>query len=664
MWPLGPKLQDQCSGFRMDKEKSHLTEQLLSLTLEIIYLLTGEDYGPLKKSIDDGTPCTGLHTPGELGATRSPTTLLPSHPIYERNNEQKILDLTNKMIQLLTGEVPIRCEDVTVYLSMEEWEYLEGHQELYKDTLMEDHQTLASPDGPKTDTQETCPRLLRAPDHGEENHSVFTDCSNETNEINKYKCNKVEDFSMWQVEAAPQIKGRRRDATSKEQHKETIIDLTPDVSCVTPQRCYSPPYAERAFRKHNEDENLNIVIIDIEEDDEEYVGSEQQCKMETQVPRGVRTALEDSSQFSGIRRLPPSALSVDQTLHPTADYSSEVQQFAQNPDLHSFHYNYEQYFQEPGVKVQPKGRSHPHVCTECGKCFPRNNDLVMHKRLHRGKVPLVCSVCGKCFPSNSHLLIHLRIHAGEKPFSCSECGKSFKSNSHLVTHIRIHRGEKPFVCPECGKSFNDKSNFGRHKRIHTGEKPFACSECGKGFNRKANLLIHQRTHTGEKPFACCDCGKRYTSKAELVRHKVFHMEGKQFSCLECGQKFNEKSSLLIHQMIHKGEKPFSCVDCGKCFANNSQLVTHKRIHKGEKPFVCLECGRSFNDKSNFIRHKKIHTGEKPFACFECGKFFNRRANLLLHQRTHTGEKPFTCSQCGKCFTSNSGLLVHQRLHFT
>ncbi|XP_044151866.1 zinc finger protein 2-like [Bufo gargarizans] len=647
----------------MDQEKSHVTEQILSFTLEIIYLLTGDNYGPLKKTLSS---C--LDIPGKLSRTQNPITLPSFHPIYERNNEQKILELTNKIIHLLTGEVPIRYQDVTVYFSMEEWEYLEGHKDLYKDFIMETHQRLKSLDGSKRNTEERSTSPLCPQDAKVENQTVIQDCVMKPNEVSK-KHNKVEDVSMWEVEVAPKIKGKRMNAVSEQQQKETIIDLTPEVYSVTPERCTSPPYPapyalnEKSFKKQNEDENLNIVIIDIEEEDEEYIGDDQQCKMEAQVPRGVSTALEDSGQSSGIS--PPSIPKNNdfyQNFLPGANYNSEMQ-FAQNPDFHSFHYRHELYFQDPGVKPQPKVGNKQYICTECGKCFSRNNDLVMHKRLHRGKVPLVCSVCGKCFPSNSHLLIHLRIHAGEKPFSCLECDKRFKSNSHLVTHLRIHRGEKPFICPDCGKSFNDKSNFGRHKRIHTGEKPFTCSECGKGFNRKANLLIHQRTHTGEKPFACCDCGKRYTSKAELVRHKIFHMEGKQFSCLECDEKCNEKSSLLLHQMIHKGEKPFSCADCGKCFANNSQLVTHERIHKGEKPFVCQECGKSFNDKSNFIRHKKIHTGEKPFACFECGKVFNRRANLLLHQRTHTGEKPFACSHCGKCFTSNSGLVVHQRLHY-
>ncbi|XP_073467754.1 gastrula zinc finger protein XlCGF66.1-like [Aquarana catesbeiana] len=121
---------DQMTGpMRMEEDRSHMTEKILNLTLEIIYLLTGERF-PLVKSGDHititMTPCDSLKP--------------------ERPNMEKIVEITKKMMELLTGEVPIRCQDVTVYFSMEEWEYLEGHKDLYKDVMMDNQPPLTSPE--------------------------------------------------------------------------------------------------------------------------------------------------------------------------------------------------------------------------------------------------------------------------------------------------------------------------------------------------------------------------------------------------------------------------------------------------------------------------------------------------------------------------------------
>ncbi|XP_077346112.1 uncharacterized protein LOC143989712 [Lithobates pipiens] len=119
-------IDQMTAPMRMEEDRSHMTEKILNLTLEIIYLLTGERF-PLVKS------------GGHMTITVPPCDSLKP----ERHNMEKILEVTKKMMDLLTGEVPIRCQDVTVYFSMEEWEYLEGHKDLYKDVMMDNQQDLS-----------------------------------------------------------------------------------------------------------------------------------------------------------------------------------------------------------------------------------------------------------------------------------------------------------------------------------------------------------------------------------------------------------------------------------------------------------------------------------------------------------------------------------------
>ncbi|XP_044151125.1 uncharacterized protein LOC122939174 isoform X4 [Bufo gargarizans] len=118
----------------MDGDGDKMAERMLDLTLEILLLLTGEDYSTVKKT--------------------------SSNLMHEKNNE-KILEVVHKMMELLTGEVPLRCQDVAVYFSMEEWEYLEGDKGLYKEVKMEEDQPLTSPErSSQRTTPERCPRPL------------------------------------------------------------------------------------------------------------------------------------------------------------------------------------------------------------------------------------------------------------------------------------------------------------------------------------------------------------------------------------------------------------------------------------------------------------------------------------------------------------------------
>ncbi|XP_077109908.1 gastrula zinc finger protein XlCGF66.1-like isoform X2 [Ranitomeya variabilis] len=459
---------------RMDRERDKMAERILCLTLEILFRLTGEDYTVVKK-----TSCECCQDPVSEGRGRplSPIMGPPPHLlIHEDINDQKILELTYKMIELLTGEVPIRCEDVTIYFSMEEWQYLEGHKDLYKDVMMEVPQPLTSPVlSSERTTTERCPHPLLPQDCKQEDPNVPQD---------------------------------------------------------------------------HQDEDLTYINTT-----ETYLSGDERCKEEI----------------------------------PTFDYpdncirSSDVQWISFDCKANDGGITQEPYKEHviiPNIALHSKSSDPYQFLSSNSSQHVKNN-----KRPKKG-------------------VINQRLYAVKKLFSCSECGKYFSWNSNLIKHKKIHAGERPFSCEECGKYFREKSNLLRHQRIHTGTKRFSCSECGKIFREKSDLVRHYRIHTGEKPYSCSECGALFTDKSSLLKHQNVHTGVKPYSCSECGNCFNQISNLIKHKRSHTGEKPFSCEECGKCYTAKTNLVKHQRIHTGEKPYSCSECGK--NQKTVLCRHQRIH----------------------------------------------------------
>ncbi|XP_073451085.1 uncharacterized protein [Aquarana catesbeiana] len=558
-------------AMKRDGNQSHVGERILDLTLEIIYLLTGEDYEVVRKTSDEPW------TPSSRHHRTSPTTVPPPHCLTkEVTSAKKILEITKKIIGLLTGEVPIRCQDVTVYFSMEEWEYLEGHKDLYKDVMMENQPPLTSPDGSSNgNPPERCPRPLYSRDSTQENHTI--------------------------------PHHHQVDGSSNRNPPER-----------SPHPLYSQDSSQEdpTFPDHHQAVELKDLKIEIKEEEEEMLVSGDQQSIE----EGA-SSLHMDTYGSYVQN----GNSSEELLILSRDCDAEDNGIAQyfsglNPitgNAHHRFYPLEQSMDTSNPKESSLGHIGIHTkvgslsSLGCNKSHAVYKTLLKKERSHKSECPFSCSECGKCFSSKEQLHKHWRIHTRERPFSCSECGKSFIYNRELINHQRSHTGERPFSCLECGKSYLQKGDLLKHQRTHTGSFPFTCSECGKSFNKKGTLREHQRIHTGERPFLCPECGKSFTMKGDLVKH----------------------------QRIHTGERPFACLDCGKCFTMKKDLLRHQRIHTGERPFSCSECGKCFTQKGSLIRHERIHTGECPYPCSECGKCFIRKAELLRHQKSHRDEPP-------------------------
>ncbi|XP_063290482.1 oocyte zinc finger protein XlCOF22-like [Pelobates fuscus] len=688
----------------MYEKRNQVTEKILDLTLEIIYLLTGEEHMVVKKPV------------GYTSHSNSPwvfdkSIVPPLHSlIHERNNDHKILELTSQITQLLTGEVPIRCEDFTVYFSTEEWEYLGEHKDLYEDMDTGNHWPLSSLE---TFVSGEFHMHFSLPDFG----NKYVTGNKTNNGVQDQKCSEQNIFFTKSHESASYTEGTltkylsthiKKEAALSEVENLTNPDICPPMVCM-PTKCTSTHskkestfciegnFIDMATAKPTE-VHTEYTVIHVKDEPASYregnlIDTFVRTSTEHKLTEYQSTCIKDelvsceegnttkteicapaeykstskSSEFGTVMLIDADNYTLTEhtqkkdTFTCIAGYLEGCTNAQNTPANLSLTES-----RKPGNNNYNDGISPQNIgkvlhCHKWPERFNINSKIVQHQPDNKGGT-MDATEIGPVVFTEAELVTQERNPKEDKGFSCSECGKNFRLVSYLTKHKRSHTGEKPFKCNECGKCFSLSEHLVSHRKIHTGIKPFNCTECDKWFTQAAHLASHKRIHTGIKPFNCTECGKCFTQAAHLTSHKRIHTGEKPFQCSECGKCFTWATQLASHKSVHTGVKPFKCTECGECFSWSFQLASHKWVHTGEKPFKCTECEKCFAQAKLLALHKRIHTGEKPYKCTECGKCFTQAAHLASHKRIHTGEKPFFCSECGKCYTDRSGLTKHQRNH--
>ncbi|XP_073417955.1 uncharacterized protein [Dendrobates tinctorius] len=586
----------------------------------------------LLKTFGDSLRSASCFTvPDGVRSSDKPTASL----IREMKNDEKILDLTRKIIELVTGEIPIRYEDTTVFFSRKEWNYVEEHKILYNDVLMENT---------------ILPKSI-----GDNNDKILHSAS-----LEKVRDLKTTDHDKNHVaEKILHLIKELVDLLTKEKYiviwthgNVATLDVTDNVSGLI-------------HEKKNDGEILDLTNKIIE-----LLTGEASIRYE-----GITVHFSvDEWEYVEEHKDLYKDIMMDTEILQSYDKPSSLDSTEESPL--EFHKHGKDSLESSCVLTGPP----PHHAVKSIKCFQKPSNIGKHKNKHKEQTPGLCSECGNEFKRSDVGQIETDTDSiGSKKFcekclldqrsvgrkKCArklpECGCSFSVKGNLDAHLRMHAFPKNFPCSECDKVFPSKNRQESHMKVHTGEKPYQCSECGKCFFNTGNLQAHYRVHTGERPFPCTECDKTFRYKSHLVAHQRFHT-GQTLLCPECGKSFVYQSHFEKHLRIHTGEKPYGCPECGKCFKRRFQLREHVMIHTGET-FECEECNKSYRFLYNLLRHQKSHAGEKPFHCTECGKGFLHSASLTEHKMIHTGEKPYSCPECGKLFISSKYMLRHQKTHF-
>ncbi|XP_068112854.1 zinc finger protein 184-like isoform X1 [Hyperolius riggenbachi] len=703
------------TSLRME-DWSHMTERILDLTLEIIQLVTGENYKIVKETSGEPlTPSSHCHGP-------SPITQRPPHSLMsERNNVKKIVVVINKMMELLTGK---------------EWQYLKGHKELYKDTIIENQLPLTSPSKRRLSSDGSSNRNplerstgpLHSWDYTKEDHTIPHNNQSEKriDVIPEVKGEKEEDIEEETEVTCGRQCMEEGDMMVTSELGMSVSDASSDTN--PPEKCIGPLYSKDCAQ------DVPTICHDYQNGNENTISFTSKEEVKEEEADGADSEMDEADLSEGHKDL-FSDYVLQYQAEELTDLKIEIKEEEEETEVTGGRQCMEEgdmmVTSELGMPVSDgsSNRSPPESCTgplysqDCAQedhTIPHHYQNGEQNNLHitgKGEVKEeeegADSVMEEAELSGGHKDLcsdfktesHIHTNPPERstgPFYSQDCPQEDHSymlqyQAEELADIKVEIKEEEeetevtggrqcmeegdmMVTSELGMPVSDRNDVRNPSEVQPIPPPDGATE-DDGVTQCSPITgnTHHRDHSADgspsdpeessnqshsikAPSNAEDCGKAYTSKEHLLTHQKCHTDEHCLLYSECGKGFSSKDHLHRHQKPHISKQPFSCSECGKGFSQKSHLIRHQACHTGIKPFLCSECGKSFAQKSSLSKHQARHTGVKPFSCLECGKKCLTNGELIGHFRIHTGEKPYSCSECEKCFADRGNLLKHKRKH--
>ncbi len=118
--------------------------------------------------------------------------------------------------------------------------------------------------------------------------------------------------------------------------------------------------------------------------------------------------------------------------------------------------------QELMAKMEAMFDEKDYVCRDCTACFSKRLSLLVHQRVHTGRLEFRCEYCKAVFHNFKLLCVHIAEHKEEQQV-CLFCNATFKKMTGLITHMKRLHCKKHF-CHLCSKEYDDAGRLSNHLR--------------------------------------------------------------------------------------------------------------------------------------------------------------------------------------------------------